>query len=311
MKLFISVLFVIFSFSDSKAQGYISMIDTTLEWTGCFNYVKDGVKTNSPIKYRFINKDTVFKTDTFKILMAYTEIDTFIMGGLREDTTERKAYGFYDRDTAAYLMYDFSFKNPNNTLWINPSEPVDSNYLVIIASFLDIMGVEHKVVELCCGYSYFNTNTYNMRYVQWFEGIGSETGVIHNNVINKLPQYRWPNTPQRELHFLGINKVRKGLTTIGTFSCSYNDTSLISIKKVTGENDQVNTSFISENLIRIKLYSGISKIEFFSLDGKKQFDCNEVNASEFYLSTSGLPKGWYLLEVISEDGIVHRKKLIL
>lgn len=289
------------------------MIDSTLEWESCFDYYKNGQSTGKPITYRFSKKDTVFKSDTFKILMAYTAVDTFIMGGLREDTLERKIYGFYYGDTASYLMYDFSFPNGTiqDTLWINPTEP-DSNYKVNVSPFQDFSGKTRKNVQLCCGYSYYNTQKYKVDYIDWYEGLGSNAGLIHNVIINKLPPFRYPNAPKRDTHFLGIRKVHQigQNNPLVIFTCNF-DTSLVSLKENLREHQDLNIYYDHSNEVIIKSSSNIESIKLLTIEGRDLKDWGSINNTEFNFSGAHLTTGWYVLRVQIKNDLIYYRKLII
>jgi hypothetical protein len=308
-----ALLVILFFPKNGFSQDYIPLIDTSLEWVGCFHYYKNGSSTGAPIRYRFLNNDTVFNNDTFKVVTAYTIVDTFIMGGIREDTTERKVYGFYAGDSSAYLMYDFSFPSPTpeDTLWIDKNDP-DSKYKVNVQSFHDFFGKERTITRLCCDYRFYNTIKYDgVDEVIWIEGLGSDAGLLNNVIINKLPKFKYPNTPVKDKHFLGTRIVRQLATgnILQYFGCEKFDTLAISVEKIKEELSGIQISYVTTNIISVKSSSEMSKISLFSIDGLQVLELNDINTQEYILDLSSINNGWYMVMIQTRDGFIYWKKI--
>lgn len=284
------------------------MIDTTLEWEGCFNYIKNGKSTGKPITYRFSNKDTVFKNDTFRILMAYTAVDTFVMGGLKEDSTKKVAYGFYSGDTSAYLMYDYSFPDPTtgDTLWIDYIDSSNNLFVAVDYVFLNIPG-RRKRTNVCCNYTFNNSVKFKKHIVNWVDGLGSSVGVLNNIISAKLFPFGFPNNIKREPHFFGIGKVMRGDTLIYTFPCDF-DTAL-SVQKPEFSNPSLYFVPISNTLI-ITNDASRYEIKIIDLYGKVIYEQVCIDENSLYISMSEYKSGWYLIEIMDETKLTYRQKII-
>lgn len=323
MKLFISVLFVIFAFSNSKAQGFVSMIDTSLTWENAFGYYKGGKQVSPWLYYKFSTEDTIFKNDTFRKLMAFTAVDTFVMGGLREDTTIKKSYGFFSGDTMAYLMYDWNIQDLETFSLVSKF-----NYKVQATYRNNILNKNRKVFEL----NNSNPNEDALSFTDslnakrncetslhlWYEGIGGSAGVLNSVVLfeqkylvskiyTTLPSFnesKWK---------VGIKRVLKNNVELLFPPLTCNDVSnnINEFKK--------DFLFISkgdlngENMIFISSQKEISCITITTIDGKEFASYTNIKSKDLKinLGTSIVSNQFIIIKCLFTDGTLTTRKTIL
>ncbi|MGV3598056.1 MAG: hypothetical protein ACO1PI_09315 [Bacteroidota bacterium] len=319
MKHFFLIGILFFTFNKGvTGQTFISMIDTSLIWENSFGYYKNGQQISPWLHYKFSIEDTIFKNDTFRKLLAYTQVDTFVMGGLREDTLERKAYGFYSGDTGVYLMYDWN-SQVNDFLY---------HYEIQFSSNTKIWGIDRKTfvlydnIDQLLGLVFYDETNINKSCFAldyWcIEGLGSIAGPLNGAALLKIKTLNSNLHPtlsefEKNKWKIGIKKVRKGTLeyNFNEFSCTNPN---VGFDKITKNDVYVAYSPIDKTLtIDTKSTRKISSLEIYTIDGKNvgsEFNLN-TNFIRYKINQATLNQTIHILRITLDNSIIIHSKIVL
>lgn len=326
-KLFISMLFVIFAFSNSKAQGYISMIDTSLTWENSFGYYKGGKQVSPWLYYKFSTEDTIFKNDTFRKLMAFTAVDTFFFGGLKEDSVTKKSYGFFEGDTNVFLMYDFSLSQHSPFVYGHP-------YIIEHVDTILLSNTVHKKFQLRSNWSgyYLNRTAFQSQPTEpsnycacdtfeWFNGLGSSNGILIPSFFlvssgtGNQAFYWLPNFEDNFWKFC-LSSIKRNNKTIIVFNNNFKNLSA-SVKDFEKDIFKISYDYINRYVIISNNSTSPLQnfdIKFYDIEGtevKTNFDSNLSSESNYHIPFSEFPNsGIYICKITTFQSI-HIKKLII
>jgi len=262
----------------------------------CWNkqYILEGDTLIGAVSYKklFLTGITV-GSDSFAYI--YTYWDDGYIGGIREDTLNKKVYYLPKGEISDTLLYDFNL-SLGDTL---PLTYIYSGSPLVTIDDIDSIAANGRV-----------HTTYHLDGAGWgsgfylIEGIGSTFGLLEPIIASPDPRYdllcfKYDGSVTYDtlvsFHSTGCDSLLTGLKTpkiISRFGISIYPNPL--------------TSFAT-----IEATEPLSSLRIYTISGRMAREERNLSSNTITMDRGNLPSGMYFIEVISGNGILARKKVII
>ena len=306
MKKFFFILLALASFkANAQTYQYVPFPEGNAVWSEKYSY-ENWVPTyyylNCYDKVSLTVEDTIINSRIYKKLYLFNDSvfninNAIYLGGIREEN--KKIY--YLGDTIHYgkpldctnevLLYDFNL-NVGDTFYFGLPQTdsliCNNSYWNVVVISIDTINLGNKLRKR------FIFNDYT---TQWIEGIGNVNGLLLS-----IPPWIPGSVPQGSLICFKQND------TIVYFNSNFSECMPLNINEnnVMNENILVFPNPANDYLI---IKSGITQpftYQLYNIQGILQKE-GEVTASQSEINVADLPRGMYILKILTEKQIMTRK----
>lgn len=300
IKIALSFFLVIINLNSAKAQYQSIFGSSQTSW----NIIKGnfwGTGTDSLVTV----SDTIINSYTYKKILYYdissgtTQIES-IVGYLREDSIQGKAWFFNTEDIAEQLIMDLNL-NLGDTFYVGGVWNSNTGYH-LVDSVWTVFGRKHIRIDVAINPNPGGGNNEKLIFI---EGVGTNIGIGYQdlNYIDNFP-YLLCSYKNENLEYHNSNPVFNGncnYTTVGV------DDYLRDIKYEIYPNPSSTNEIIIEHQNEKHEYL---TIELYSSTGRLLLSLNTMSFEKTRINTNDFPAGIYFISIKDELGNITTKKWI-